>query len=93
MQISDLHLSTGLGVCREPEPKGANGNHCDADPRTLDFVERVLDDEKPDLVVLSGDQVNGDTSPDVQSVCVKKPSIRCDADVTSGSVQDHRTVG
>jgi hypothetical protein len=64
MQISDLHLSTGRGVCRDPEPKGANGGHCDADPRTL-----VLDEEKPDLVVLSGDQVNGGTAPDVQSVC------------------------
>jgi hypothetical protein len=68
MQISDLHLSTGLGVCRDAEPKGANGGHCDADPRTLEFVERVLDEEKPDLVVLSGDQVNGGTAPDVQSV-------------------------
>jgi hypothetical protein len=68
MQISDLHLSTGLGACRNPEPKDANGGHCDADPRTLEFVERVLDDEKPDLVVLSGDQVNGGTAPDVQSV-------------------------
>ncbi|KAF9699257.1 hypothetical protein EKO04_002940 [Ascochyta lentis] len=71
MQISDLHLSTGLGACRDPEPKGANGGHCDADPRTLDFVERVLDEEKPDLVVLSGDQVNGDTAPDIQSALFK----------------------
>jgi hypothetical protein len=72
MQISDLHLSTGLGVCRDPEPKGANGGHCEADPRTLEFVERVLDEEKPDLVVLSGDQVNGGTAPDVQSVGTNK---------------------
>jgi len=69
MQISDLHLSTGVGKCRDPEPKGANGGLCEADPRTLEFVERVLDEEKPDMVVLSGDQVNGDTAPDVQSVC------------------------
>ncbi|RMZ72260.1 calcineurin-like phosphoesterase [Pyrenophora seminiperda CCB06] len=71
MQISDLHLSTGLGRCRDAEPKGANGGHCDADPRTLEFVERLLDDEKPDFVVLSGDQVNGDTAPDVQSALFK----------------------
>jgi hypothetical protein len=71
MQISDLHLSTGLGACRDPEPKGHNGGHCDADPRTIEFVERLLDDEKPDFVALTGDQVNGDTAPDVQSVrCV-----------------------
>ncbi|EUC47722.1 hypothetical protein COCMIDRAFT_34790 [Bipolaris oryzae ATCC 44560] len=71
MQISDLHLSTGLGKCRDEEPKGANGGHCDADPRTIEFVERVLDDEKPDMVVLSGDQINGDTAPDVQSAMFK----------------------
>ncbi|KAH3987373.1 hypothetical protein HBI56_009570 [Parastagonospora nodorum] len=71
MQISDLHLSTGLGVCRDPEPKSLNGGQCDADPRTLEFVERVLDEEKPDLVVLTGDQVNGGTAPDVQSAMFK----------------------
>jgi hypothetical protein len=68
MQLSDLHLSTGLGKCRDPVPKELNGGRCEADPRTLEFVERVLDEEKPDLVVLSGDQVNGDTAPDVPSV-------------------------
>ena len=68
VQVSDLHLSTGIGVCRDAEPKDANGGRCDADPRTLLFVERVLDEEKPDMVVLSGDQVNGETAPDAQSV-------------------------
>lgn len=70
MQVADLHLSTGTGVCRDemPEPmNGANGG-CEADPRTLEFVGRLLDEEKPDLVVLSGDQVNGETAPDAQSV-------------------------
>lgn len=71
MQVSDLHLSTGLGVCRDPEPAGHNGNKCDADTRTLEFVGRVLDQEHPDLVVLSGDQVNGDTAPDAQSAIFK----------------------
>lgn len=68
MQISDLHLSTGVRPCRDPEPKDYNGGHCDADTRTMEFVERILDDEKPDMVVLSGDQVNGGTAPDVPSV-------------------------
>lgn len=68
MQVSDLHLSTGLGVCRDAMPEGHNGGRCDADSRTLEFVGRLLDNEKPDLVILSGDQVNGETAPDIESV-------------------------
>lgn len=69
LQVSDLHLSTGTGVCRDEEPKGLNNGKCEADPRTLEFIERLLDEEnKPDLVVLSGDQVNGETAPDAQTV-------------------------
>ncbi|OJD36941.1 calcineurin-like phosphoesterase [Diplodia corticola] len=71
LQVSDLHLSTGLGACRDPEPKDHNGGQCDADSRTLDFVGKILDEEKPDMVVLSGDQVNGDTAPDAQSAIFK----------------------
>lgn len=71
MQAADLHLSTGFGKCRDAEPPVHNGGKCDADPRTLDFVGKLLDDEKPDLVVLSGDQVNGDSAPDAQSAIFK----------------------
>ena len=71
MQISDLHLSTGLGVCRDAEPETKGSSQCDADPRTLEFVGSMLDSEKPDLVVLSGDQVNGETAPDAQSAIFK----------------------
>jgi hypothetical protein len=70
MQVADLHLSTGTGLCRDEMPAPMNGaaGACEADPRTLEFVGRLLDEEKPDLVVLSGDQVNGETAPDAQSV-------------------------
>ena len=71
LQVADLHLSTGLGVCRDAEPPTLHGAKCDADPRTLEFVGSVLDSEKPDLVVLSGDQVNGETAPDAQSAMFK----------------------
>lgn len=73
MQLADIHLSTGTGLCRDAEPPNLDSGKCEADPRTLEFVARLLDDEKPDLVVLSGDQVNGETAPDAQSVCW----IRC----------------
>jgi len=71
LQVSDLHLSTGLGICRDAEPSTLNGGKCDADPRTLDFIGLVLDSEKPDLVILSGDEVNGETAPDAQSAVFK----------------------
>lgn len=72
LQVADLHFSTGPGVCRDPVPPSLDktGN-CEADHRTLHFLRAVLDLEKPDLVVLSGDQVNGETSPDVQSAVFK----------------------
>jgi hypothetical protein len=68
MQISDLHLSNGVGECREPVPDGYENGKCEADPRTLEFVNKMLDEERPDFVVLSGDQVNGDTAPDAPTV-------------------------
>ncbi|KAI9845210.1 MAG: hypothetical protein M1838_001828 [Thelocarpon superellum] len=71
MQVADLHLSTGFGSCRDPVPTMRNGMTCDADPRTLEFVGTIMDQEKPDLVVLTGDQVNGETSPDAQSAIFK----------------------
>ncbi|KAF2814524.1 Metallo-dependent phosphatase [Mytilinidion resinicola] len=71
MQVSDLHLSTGLGVCRDANPKTKEFAKCDADPRTLEFVAKVIVDEKPDMVVLSGDIVNGETAPDAQTALFK----------------------
>ena len=71
LQVSDLHLSTGPGICRDPEPPLHDGGGCDADARTLAFRSSVLESEKPDLVILSGDQVNGETAPDAQSAIFK----------------------
>ncbi|EXJ74441.1 uncharacterized protein A1O5_02737 [Cladophialophora psammophila CBS 110553] len=68
MQAADLHLATGLGKCRHALPEGQG---CEADPRTLDFIARMIEDEKPDFVVLTGDQVNGDTAPDAQTAIFK----------------------
>jgi Calcineurin-like phosphoesterase len=71
MQAADLHLATGFGKCRDALPADHNNGKCDADPRTLAFVEKLLDEEKPDFIVLSGDQVNGDTAPDAQTAIFK----------------------
>lgn len=74
LQVSDLHLSTGTGICRDAVPP-SRGDKCSADPRTLSYLNAVFESEKPDLVVLSGDQVNGETAPDAQSVVFKFAAI------------------
>lgn len=71
LQLADLHLSTGVGVCRDAVPRPPPGTKCEADLRTTEFVTKMIDEEKPDFVVLSGDQVNGETAPDVQSAIFK----------------------
>jgi predicted MPP superfamily phosphohydrolase len=72
LQISDAHLATGIGTCRDAiGPNGQPSVNCEADPRTLNFIESVLDDEKPDLVILSGDQVEGPAAPDTQTAIFK----------------------
>lgn len=70
IQLADLHFSTGVGKCREPFPDTAVKN-CEADPRTLSFLEKVLDHEKPDYAVLTGDQVFGQSSPDSETTILK----------------------
>ncbi|KAK6208683.1 calcineurin-like phosphoesterase [Colletotrichum tabaci] len=75
VQLADLHLSTGVGKCRDAVPETYNGGVCVADPRTLDFVSKILVEERPNLVVLSGDQVNGETAPDAQSAIFKIAQI------------------
>lgn len=67
---TDLHFSTGVGVCRDAQPPDT-AKTCEADPRTLEFLHKTLDDEQPDVAVLTGDQINGDTAPDVQSALFK----------------------
>lgn len=86
MQAADLHLSTGFGKCRDPIPPEHDGRRCDADPRTLEFVEKLLDDEKPDLVVLTGDQVNGDTAPDAESAVFKFAKVFIDHKIPYAAV-------
>ncbi|QIW96840.1 hypothetical protein AMS68_002358 [Peltaster fructicola] len=72
LQVSDMHLATGVGKCREAiDASGAAIPNCEADIKTLDFVESVLDSEQPDLVVLSGDQVEGPEAPDTQTAILK----------------------
>ncbi|CAH6718635.1 phosphatase Dcr2p [[Candida] jaroonii] len=70
LQVADLHFSTGFGKCRDPVPE-SSAKGCKADSRTLKFLEKVLSIEKPDLVVLTGDQIFGDAAPDSESALFK----------------------
>lgn len=72
LQLSDAHLATGTGICRDAiTTNNQEIPNCEADVHTLEFIETILDDEKPDLVILSGDQVEGPQSPDTQSTLFK----------------------
>ncbi|KIK90771.1 hypothetical protein PAXRUDRAFT_831401 [Paxillus rubicundulus Ve08.2h10] len=68
LQVADLHYSVSRGVCRETviDPCTASDN------LTNSLLGHVLDAEKPDLVVFTGDQLNGQgTSWDPKSVLAK----------------------
>ncbi|PKI83284.1 Phosphatase dcr2 [Malassezia vespertilionis] len=65
LQFADLHFSVEQQACRDVADVGACRSHND----TLALLEQWLDEEHPDLVVFTGDQLNGQgTSWDEQSV-------------------------
>lgn len=69
LQIADLHFSVSRGKCRETPPDMTCSH---SDNLTSTLLGHVLDEEKPDLVVFSGDQLNGQgTSWDPKSVLAK----------------------
>jgi hypothetical protein len=71
VQISDTHMVTGVGVCKDAiDAHGKNLPESEADPLTVDFIGKILDVEKPDLVILTGDQLHHDIS-DSQSALFK----------------------
>ena len=71
VQISDTHFVTGIGVCKDAiDAHGRYLPESEADPLAVEFLSGTLDVEKPDLVILSGDQVHHDV-PDTQSALFK----------------------
>lgn len=57
VQISDTHMVTGVGVCKDAiDAHGRPLPESVADPLTVEFLESILDVEKPNLVILTGDQ-------------------------------------
>ncbi|KZV92417.1 Metallo-dependent phosphatase [Exidia glandulosa HHB12029] len=68
LQVADLHFSVSHGQCREVTTSPCTN----ADDMTAELLSRTLDAEKPDLVIFTGDQLNGQkTSWDSKSVLAK----------------------
>ena len=80
MDISDLHWKTLDTSPFEKDSLPADSNLSGAEA-TIRFIERVLDAEKPNLVVFTGD--NTDTSDeqaamdDIYSICVQRKLQFC----------------
>lgn len=71
VQISDTHMVTGVGVCKDAiDAHGKNLPESEGDPLTVEFIGEILDVEKPDFVILTGDQLHHDIS-DSQSALFK----------------------
>lgn len=73
LQIADLHFSTGVGKCLDIVDEEDKIN-CEADPKSIDFINDVLDIENPDLVVLTGDNIDGRIAPDPETAIFKTVS-------------------
>ncbi|KZS94402.1 Metallo-dependent phosphatase [Sistotremastrum niveocremeum HHB9708] len=68
MQIADLHYSTSEGKCRDTDHTPCKNG----DTETQSLLSKMLDTDKPDFIVFTGDQLNGQgTSWDARSVIAK----------------------
>jgi hypothetical protein len=64
-------MVTSVGVYKDAiDNYGNNLPQSEADPLTVDFIEKILDVEKPDFIVLTRDQVHHDIY-DTQSAFFK----------------------
>ncbi|KAL5320460.1 hypothetical protein ACEPPN_011265 [Leptodophora sp. 'Broadleaf-Isolate-01'] len=64
-------MVTGVGICKDAiDGDGKTLPESEADPLTVIFLGKILDEEKPDLVILTGDQLHHDI-PDSQSALFK----------------------
>lgn len=72
LQIADIHYAVGKGKCRDPFPEENFAQKCEADLLTNEFIDKVLDIEKPNFVVFSGDQIMGDLCTEDSASCLLK---------------------
>jgi len=55
LQLADLHFSNDRGSCKDTPPSSS----CIGDATTITTIEHLLKSEKPDLVVFTGDNIDG----------------------------------
>lgn len=68
LQVSDLHFNSDFGTCKDQINEEIG---CKADAKTLNFLHQVLDLETPDLVVITGDVIDGANVQDYQTALLK----------------------
>ncbi|KAG1219985.1 hypothetical protein G6F35_007040 [Rhizopus arrhizus] len=67
LQLADLHFTNEEGFCRDVSSE----TDCKGDATTIDYINKVLDKEKPSLVVFSGDNINGGGVSDARAATYK----------------------
>ncbi|KAI8137836.1 Metallo-dependent phosphatase-like protein [Fennellomyces sp. T-0311] len=67
LQLADLHFTNDEGVCRDV----LGDMDCKGDNTTIEQIEKLLDLENPDLVVYSGDNINGGGVSDARAATFK----------------------
>ncbi|KAI9476321.1 MAG: Metallo-dependent phosphatase-like protein [Benjaminiella poitrasii] len=67
LQFADLHFTNEEGTCRDVPIDMV----CEGDATTISYMEKMLDREKPNLVVFSGDNINGAVVSDARAVTFK----------------------
>jgi predicted MPP superfamily phosphohydrolase len=84
MQIADLHYSVSRGKCLQTSHTPCKYGDVETDKSLLSVA---LDAEKPDLVVFTGDQLNGQrTSWDPKSVLAKFAATVIDRNISWAAV-------
>ncbi|KAI9495877.1 Metallo-dependent phosphatase-like protein [Zychaea mexicana] len=67
LQLADLHFTNEEGKCRDVP----NDMVCKGDSTTIEGIEGLLDLERPDLVVFSGDNIDGEGVSDARAATFK----------------------
>lgn len=84
LQIADLHYSVSQGTCLQTKHEPCKYGDVETDKSLLSIA---LDAEKPDLVVFTGDQLNGQgTSWDSKSVLAKFAATVIDRNISWAAV-------